>query len=54
MIPGHGWKAAISDPDEKLVFEALSDPHWDFRTIDGFQGNKAFPGTGNDSRSAGN
>lgn len=35
MIPGNGWKAEITDPEEKPVFEALSDPHWDFRTIDG-------------------
>jgi hypothetical protein len=29
------WQALISDPAERKVFDALSDPQWDFRTIHG-------------------
>jgi hypothetical protein len=29
------WQSTISDPNERKVFEALSDPRWDFRTIRG-------------------
>ena len=29
------WEEKISDPNERKVFEALSDPAWDFRTAAG-------------------
>ena len=29
------WKEKISDAKERKVFEALSDPAWDFRTAEG-------------------
>jgi hypothetical protein len=29
------WESSVSDPNERKVFEALSDPEWDFRTIRG-------------------
>lgn len=29
------WRARILDPKERGIFEALSDPAWDFRTIAG-------------------
>lgn len=29
------WELMVSDPDERKVFEALSDPNWDFRTVAG-------------------
>ncbi len=29
------WQALISEPTERKVFDALSDPLWDFRTIHG-------------------
>jgi hypothetical protein len=32
---GTSWSAVITDPKEHKVFEALSDPEWDFRTVDG-------------------
>jgi hypothetical protein len=32
---GTPWNAVITDPKEHEVFEALSDPEWDFRTYDG-------------------
>lgn len=32
---GTSWSAVITDPREHKVFEALSDPEWDFRTVDG-------------------
>jgi hypothetical protein len=32
---GTPWSAVITDPKEYKVFEALSDPQWDFRTLDG-------------------
>jgi len=30
-----GWEDKIVDPLERKVFEALSDPKWDFRTVEG-------------------
>lgn len=30
-----GWETTVSDPDDRRVFEALSDQNWDFRTVDG-------------------
>ena len=36
MAPGtKNWKERITDPAERKVFEALADPQWDFRTIEG-------------------
>jgi hypothetical protein len=32
---GASWNTLIADPKEHKVFDALSDPQWDFRTIDG-------------------
>jgi hypothetical protein len=32
---GTSWSTIVSDSTERRVFEALSDPEWDFRTIDG-------------------
>jgi hypothetical protein len=32
---GTSWSVILTDPKERKVFEALSDPQWDFRTIDG-------------------
>lgn len=29
------WEEQISDPKDRKVLEALSDPAWDFRTIPG-------------------
>ena len=31
----NGWEDRIIDPAERKVFEALSDPEWDFRTVAG-------------------
>ena len=31
----NGWQSIVIDPKEKEVFEALSDPEWDFRTVPG-------------------
>jgi hypothetical protein len=32
---GTSWNTIITDPREHKVFEALSDPQWDFRTVEG-------------------
>lgn len=29
------WREAVQDTDERRVLEALADPRWDFRTLDG-------------------
>ena len=29
------WEEVIANPEERKVFEALANPEWDFRTIDG-------------------
>jgi hypothetical protein len=29
------WKSLITDPRDRKVFEALADPSWDFRTVEG-------------------
>ena len=29
------WQNIISDPMDRKVFDALADPAWDFRTIEG-------------------
>jgi hypothetical protein len=35
MASDQDWKKRITDPTERRVFEALSDPQWDFRTLRG-------------------
>ena len=29
------WRSVVCDSEARQVFEALDDPEWDFRTIDG-------------------
>lgn len=31
------WEKLVTDPEERKVFEALADPKWDFRTIEGLK-----------------
>ncbi len=31
----YDWEEKMTDPKERKVFEALSDPDWDFRTVAG-------------------
>jgi hypothetical protein len=40
---GTSWNAIVTDPQERKVFDALSDPQWDFRTIDGISKVTALP-----------
>lgn len=35
MSKGKDWEDLVVDDGEREVFEALKDPRWDFRTIDG-------------------
>jgi len=37
------WRSAVSEPDARRVFEALADPKWDFRTIDGLAQSTSLP-----------
>jgi hypothetical protein len=37
------WTDVINNPDERKVFEALADPKWDFRTIDGIRKASGLP-----------
>lgn len=37
------WEEVITDPEEKKVFEALADPEWDFRTVEGIQRSTHLP-----------
>ena len=37
------WKDRIVDPKERKVFEALSDPEWDFRTVGGLSKATGLP-----------
>ncbi len=37
------WEEQIFDPTERRVWEALSDPAWDFRTIDGISKATGLP-----------
>lgn len=32
---GQSWENSITDPKDRMVFQALSDPQWEFRTVDG-------------------
>ena len=29
------WQTTVTDPTDRRVFEALEDPRWDFRTVEG-------------------
>jgi len=40
---GTSWQNLVSDPSERKVFEALSDPKWDFRTVSGISKATALP-----------
>ena len=37
------WEAKISDPKERKVFAALSDPAYDFRTVSGLSKEVGLP-----------
>ena len=37
------WTDVIHNPNERKVFEALSDPKWDFRTVDGIRRVSGLP-----------
>ena len=37
------WETAISDPEERKVFEALGDRKWDFRTVEGLEDSTGIP-----------
>jgi len=37
------WTDVIHNPDERKVFEALADPKWDFRTVDGIRKASGLP-----------
>ncbi len=42
---GKDWRAAVDEPDARKLFEALSDPQWDFRTIEGLAQSTGLPET---------
>ena len=37
------WRDEVKDPEEGKVFEALADPKWDFRTIEGLSQETKLP-----------
>jgi hypothetical protein len=37
------WTDVIDNAHERKVFEALADPNWDFRTIDGIRKASGLP-----------
>lgn len=37
------WQNHINDPNERLVFEALADPNWDFRSTEGIAKSSNLP-----------
>jgi hypothetical protein len=37
------WTDVIDNPHERKVFEALADPKWDFRTVDGIRKASGLP-----------
>ena len=37
------WEDVLTDAEERKVFEALADPEWDFRTIEGIQRSTHLP-----------
>ena len=40
---GASWRDEISDPTERKIFEALDNPAWDFRTVEGISRETALP-----------
>jgi hypothetical protein len=38
-----GWQSAIHNPQEIQVFQALSDPLWEFRTVSGIAKETGLP-----------
>jgi len=42
---GRDWREEVRDPEARLVFEALADRRWDFRTIDGLAEATRLPAT---------
>lgn len=39
------WQTAVTDPTDRRVFEALEDPRWDFRTVEGLSKTTGLPET---------
>ncbi len=39
------WQTAVIDPTDRRVFEALEDPRWDFRTVEGLSKTTGLPET---------
>lgn len=37
------WNDLIKDESERMVFEALDDPQWDFRTVQGVSKSSGLP-----------
>lgn len=37
------WCDIVTDPEERRVFEALADPRWDLRTVDGLSKSASVP-----------
>lgn len=37
------WQDHVKDPTERKVFEALENPSWDFRTIEGLSKDTGLP-----------
>lgn len=37
------WTDLINNPHERKVFEALADPKWDFRTVNGIRKASGLP-----------
>lgn len=37
------WERHVTDSSERRIFEALTDPSWDFRTIDGIASSTGLP-----------
>jgi len=37
------WQTIVSDPIERQVFQALDDPRWDFRTVEGLAKSADLP-----------
>ncbi|MBI3042178.1 MAG: hypothetical protein HYY78_05060 [Betaproteobacteria bacterium] len=37
------WQTIVKDPDERKVLEALANPAWDFRTLDGITRDTMLP-----------
>lgn len=37
------WQQVVKNPDELKVLEALADPEWDFRTVNGIRKSTGLP-----------